>query len=616
MQTFVASAFYVPFMMMAILFLGFLSQWLAWRFKLPAILFLILCGLLIGPLSVHLSHSGIPLFNPQAYFEDLLYPLVSICVAIILFEGCLCLRFSEVKGYGIIVRRLITLGLIITGILSTLLCYFILGVSLEVSCLVGAITVVSGPTVVPPLLRTVRPNERVSNILRWEAMLIDPLGALLAVFVFIGISTAYESAVYEITLQLLEVMIVGGLGGLFLGYILGVVLRRQYVPGYLTNMFVLTIVIFAYVFAEQVAHGAGLLIVTIMGLVVANMPGTHIDEILDFKENLSLLLISGLFIVLGATINFGYLDQIWWKLIVLILILQFVVRPLVAFVCTIGTDMPWQEKVILGWIYPRGIIAASVAALFAIKLEALTGRHQEAEQLVLIVFMVILGTVIFQSITAPLAARLLRVSAPEPEGFLIIGGDTVSRCVAKALMANNIRVTLTDTTWRNYQACRLEGLNCYFGNPVSKHADWHLNLLGLGRMLGLSTSVHMNTLSAVRFAREFGKSNVYLLADSGVKNNINDSYLTERHSRVMFDTHVDYGFLEQLVANDTPLKTTLITENFNWESYCESNPSAIPLFFISPKGKVVVCSQSTQQKAGEGWRVMAFVPHSPTHNKD
>lgn len=609
MQTFVNSDFYVPFILMAILFLGFLSQWLAWRLKLPAILFLILCGLVIGPLSVHFNYSGIQLFDPEHYFEDLLYPMVSVCVAIILFEGCLCLKFSEVRGYGVVVRRLITTGMLITGLLSTLLCYFVLGVSLEVACLVGAITVVSGPTVVPPLLRTVRPTERVSNILRWEAMLIDPLGALLAVFVFIAISTTYDAAFYEIILQLFEVLLVGGLGGLLLGYMLGIVLRRQYVPSYLTNMFVLTVVIFAYVFAEQIAHGAGLLIVTIMGLVVANMPDTHIDDVLDFKENLSLLLISGLFIILGATINFGYLHDLWWRVLILILLLQFIVRPLVVYTSTFRTGIPWREKVILGWIYPRGIIAASVAALFAIKLEALTGIYQESDELVLIVFMVILGTVIFQSMTAPIISRLLKVSAPEPEGFLIIGGDSVSRYIAKVLMTNHIRVTLTDTTWRNYQACRLDGLHCYFGNPVSKHADWHLNLLGLGRMLGLSTSIHMNTLAAVRFAREFGKGNIYLLNDSSAKKNATNSYLTERHSRILFNQNIDYATLENFVAEQVPIKTTLITENFDWQAYSKVNPSAIPLFFISPKGKVVVSSPATMESAPHGWRVMAFIPH-------
>ncbi|WP_100550993.1 cation:proton antiporter [Caedibacter taeniospiralis] len=400
-NNFFASTTYIPVVFMVILLLGFICQWLAWRMKLPAILFLLVVGIVLGPVSQLVLGEHYQFLRPTFLFKDTLYPIVSICVAVILFEGCMSLKFKEIKGLGGTVRNIVTIGLLVTAILTTLLVHFIFNISWQVSALIGAISSVSGPTVVVPILRSVRPTEKLANVIRWEGMLVDPIGALLAVIVFTAITASQYNALWNIITHILLVFIVGGIGGLIAGFLLGTILKRQWVPGYLNNMFVLSFVITSFVVAERIVEGGGLLIVTVMGVIVGNMPNAHIEEILDFKESLSLILISNLFIILGANISFEHLEAVWWKAIILVLLLQIIVRPIAAGISTLGSELNWSERVMVSWIAPRGIVAAAVAALLSIKVIENLHFSEEGELLVLIVFMVILGTVIIQSLTAP-----------------------------------------------------------------------------------------------------------------------------------------------------------------------------------------------------------------------
>ncbi|WP_119343314.1 cation:proton antiporter [Facilibium subflavum] len=606
---FFVSASYIPVIFMAILMLGFICQWLAWRLKLPAILFLLLVGILLGPVSQMLFGAKMQLLDPTSLFGPILYPMVSLCVSIILFEGCMSLKFREIKGLGGTVRNIITIGLLITAILTALFVHYLFDISWKVSALIGAISSVSGPTVVVPILRSVRPTTKLANIIRWEGMLVDPIGALLAVIVFTAITASQYEAFWHISVHILFVLTIGGGGGILAGFILGTILKKQWVPSYLNNMFVLSFVVTMFVIAEHIVEGGGLLIVTVMGILVGNMPNAHIEEILDFKESLSLILISSLFIILGANVSFAYLSEIWWKAIILILLLQFLIRPLAASISTINSDLNWRERLMFAWIAPRGIVAAAVAALFSIKVIETLNAPQEGELLVLIVFMIILGTVIIQSLTAPTLAKILHASAPEPRGFLIIGGNSLARAIAKALKQNHIGVMLADTSWQNVQACRLEGLECYYGSSVSEHADWHLNLVGIGRMLGCSSSEQMNTLAAVKYYREFdGRASVFTLPTSQNKANSKLTYLTKKYSKRLFSRDLSYHSLRSAIKQGGQIKTTNLTSEFTWDYFLSNNPTAIPLFYINNKNMVHVVSPDSQFNPQSGWKVIFLVP--------
>jgi NhaP-type Na+/H+ or K+/H+ antiporter len=605
----------VSLILMSILLLAMFAQWLAWKLKLPAILFLLIAGIIIGPISGLVLNVPGGILDPSRLLgDDLLYPMVSLSVGIVLFEGCMSLKLSEIKGMGGPVRNLVTIGLLMTAVLTTVFSHYILNFPWEIAALLGAITSVSGPTVVVPILRSVRPTKNLANVIKWEGMLIDPIGALLAALVFSTISSISQfQAVTQILIHVFGVAALGVGLGVLSGWILGTVLRRHWVPDYLSNLFALSCVIVSFAIAEYILEGAGLLSVTIMGVFVGNMRNSHIEEVMDFKEHLSLLLISVLFIVLAANVSFSNLEGIIAPAVILILCLQFIVRPLAVFVCTLRSNLNWRERVLLGWIAPRGIVVAAVAALFSVKLINEAGNSNPeyviyGQLLSLVAFLIIIGTVTIPSLTASFLARFLRVSSPDPKGFLIVGANKFARAIAKALEAQGLSVVLADVSWRNIQAARLEGLQSYYGNSASEHGDWHMEMVGIGRMLGLSSHDQINTLSAVKYYGEFGSNSVFLLPASENRQNIKLSKMNKKYGKRLFTDGYVYEDLRDIVNAGAVVKTTKITSEFNWEQYLEMNDKhAIQLFAVSPKLVVHVVSPDSVVSVSAGWSVIALV---------
>ena len=449
-------------------------QWLAWRLKLPAILFLLLSGILAGPVLGWL--------DPQEMFGPLLMPMVSLAVALILFEGSLTLRLAEWHEIGNVVQRLVTLGALSTWAVITLATHWLLGFDWLLALLFGTLTLVTGPTVIVPMLRVVRPKASIANILRWEGIVIDPIGALLAVVVYSFIIASASGD--GLSHSLLTFGSLFGIGG---GWALGSIMRRQWLPEYLHNLATLATVLGIFIASNQVMHESGLLAVTLMGMWLANMKGVDVRHILHFKENLSVLLISGLFILLAARLDLQALIALGPLVLILLLVIQFIARPLNVMLSTVGSNLNWRERALLSWIAPRGIVAAAVSAIFAIRLDE--AGHAGALLLVPLTFAVIIGTVVLQSATARPLARLLKVTEPAPSGFLIVGANRPARTLGKALQQLGSRVLLTDSSWENIRAARMEGLPTYFGNPASEHADLHLDLAGLGYLLALSPAL-------------------------------------------------------------------------------------------------------------------------------
>ncbi|MBG4175116.1 sodium:proton antiporter, partial [Pseudomonas aeruginosa] len=397
-----------------------LSQWLAWRLRLPAILFLLLSGIVAGPLLGWL--------DPDEMFGPLLFPLVSLAVALILFEGSLTLHFSEWKEIGTVVHRMVTIGALSTWGVIALAAHYLLDFSWEMALLFGTLTLVTGPTVIVPMLRVVRPKAAVANILRWEGIVIDPIGALLAVVVYSFIISSGEGEGWLHSLQTFGgVILCGSLFGILGGWALGIVLRRHWLPDYLHNLATLAAVLGVFIASNRVMHESGLLAVTLMGMGLANMKGVDVRQILHFKENLSVLLISGLFILLAARLDINALLGLGPAALLVLLLIQFVARPLNVALSTWGSPLSWRERALLSWIAPRGIVAAAVSAIFAIRLSA--EGHAQAALLVPLTFLVIIGTVVLQSATARPLARLLKVAEPSPSGYLIVGATPVGRAI-------------------------------------------------------------------------------------------------------------------------------------------------------------------------------------------
>ena len=582
--------------------ISFASQWLAWRVKLPAILFLLASGLLIGPVTQQ--------FNPDALFGDLLFPLISLAVAIILFEGSLTLDLKEIRSQKGVVQRLITVGAGITWAVVAIATHYLFGLSWELSILFGALTVVTGPTVIVPMLRTVRPNADVGNILRWEGILIDPLGALLVVVVYeFIVAQGQAQGALSGMLAFVEIIASGTVLGLAAGWILGFILKRRWVPEYLENMATLSMVFVSFSVANMLAHESGLLAVTLMGMWLANQKDIRISEILNFKEHLTVLLISGLFIILAARLTLDDLIALGWMPFALLAVMQFVARPLSVWVSAIGSTLSWQEKSLLSWIAPRGIVAAAVSALFAIKLEQ--SGEAEAAVLVPLTFSVIFGTVVLQSATSRMMARWLGVAEPPPNGFLIVGANTIARTIALELKKNKVDVLLTDSNWDNIRAARMDGLRTFYGNPVSEYAEQRLDLVGLGKLLGLSPERSINTVAGMRFGNEFGQHNIYALRTS-VDARLSEMHIDgeEHRGQYLFSKDLTYSKFSSMLAQGAELHSTRLSSEFTWNDFQQQNgKDAIPLFAITPEGKVLTSKIGSNFEPKNGWKVISlFTP--------
>jgi NhaP-type Na+/H+ or K+/H+ antiporter len=579
--------------------ISFASQWLAWRVKLPAILFLLASGLIIGPV--------MGVFDPNKLFGDLLFPLISLSVAIILFEGSLTLDLKEIRTQRKVVQRLITVGAAVTWVVIAATVHFLFDLSWELSILFGAVTVVTGPTVIVPMLRTVRPNADIGNILRWEGILIDPLGALLVVVVYEFIVAQGQSeGVMSGFLAFIEIIASGTFFGLAAGWLLGFILKRHWVPEYLENMATLTLVFISFSVANMLAHESGLLAVTLMGMWLANQKDIRIGEILNFKEHLTVLLISGLFIILAARLTLDELIALGWLPLVLLGVMQFIARPLSVWLSAIGSTLTWQEKTLLSWISPRGIVAAAVSALFAIKLEQ--SGATDAQILVPLTFSVILGTVVLQSATSRPLARWLGVAEPPPNGFLIVGANSVSRAIGKELTKNGVQVLLTDSNWDNIRAARMDGLKTFYGNPVSEYAEQRLDLTGIGKLLGMSPERSINTVAGMRYGNEFGQHNVFAMRTS-IDARLTDKHIEgeEHRGQYLFADHLTYSKFSSLLSQGAELHSTGLTSEFTYDDFSNQNgKEAIPLFAVTPDGKVITCLIGKSFEPETGWKIISL----------
>ena len=583
--------------------LGLACQWLAWRLRLPAILFLLIAGLVVGPLTGWLQ--------PQALLGELLFPLISLAVAVILFEGSLTLNFKEIRGVNHTVWSIVSLGALVSWGVTSAVTHYLLGFDWSLALLFGSLTVVTGPTVIVPLLRTVRPNVRLSNILRWEGILIDPLGALFVVMVYEFIVSSSEvHSLYVFTL----ILAVGLAIGAAAGQAVAVVLRRGMLPEYLQPFAVLAVVLGVFSASNAIESESGLLTVTVMGMWLANAKNVNIQHILHFKENLTILLITGLFILLAARIELADFQALGWSALLLFVLMQLVSRPLSIFIATARSSLSLKEKIFLAWVAPRGIVAASISSLFAIKLTS--AGVEGATLLVPLTFMVIIGTVILQSATARPIAIALQVAEPAPRGFLVIGANDVARELGKAFAKYDCRVVLTDSNWDYISQARMAGLANYYGNPISSHADEYLDLIGIGHVVALTPDKHFNIMACMHFLSDFGEKRVFCLNDH-VNSSSSDKHKVaqEYHGMALFNGDVSYKKLASLINQGAEVKHTKLSGNFTYQDYLQRHKESfvLPLFVVNLKGRIQMYHDTQVFEPVEGETVVSLIKINESH---
>ncbi|ARV06052.1 cell shape-determining protein [Polaribacter sp. SA4-10] len=504
-----------------IVILGILAQWVAWKFKIPAILPLILIGLLVGPIAAEfLSEDGTkwiePIWNGEKglFPGDGLYYFVSLAISIILFEGGLTLKLNEIKNVGPVITKIITLGSAITFFGAGVVAHFLFNLNWELSFLFSGLIIVTGPTVITPILRNIPLKKDVSTVLKWEGILIDPIGALVAVLVFEFISVGGGSGFTKTALiEFGKIVLFGTTFGFTFAHGLAFVINKKMIPHYLLNVASLSTVLLVFVASDVFAHESGLLAVVVMGMVLGNGKLSNLKELLYFKESLSVLLISILFILLAANINIEDLLLLYtWKTAVLFAVVVFVIRPIAVFLSTRKSNLKLNEKLFISWVGPRGIVAAGIASLFGSKL--LRQGVEGAEYITPLVFMIVLGTVLLNATTARLFAKMVGVFLKSSDAILFVGASSPARLIANYLKENGKRVILIDSNKEYVEDAKKADLEAFtvdvYGNDLSDNIE----LNDVGYLIAMTGSEAVNEFAVKSFSEAFGEQGSYRLATS------------------------------------------------------------------------------------------------------
>lgn len=588
--------------------LGIGAQWLAWRFRLPAILLLSLAGLAAGP--------WLGLINPGEQLGAMLNPLVSLLVAFILFEGGMNLRFHELRQAGPGVTRLATVGVVITLFLGSSAARFVGGLSWPVAVLFGAIIVVTGPTVIMPMLRQARLRQRPASLLKWEGIINDPVGALLAVLVFeYFIYRGTGAAVFQVlsgVATALAAAVILGIGG---GYLLGKAFIRGDVPEFLKAPLTLAYVLLSYVLANQAQHEAGLLATTLLGMTLGNMRLRSVDELRRLKEYVSILMVSGIFVILTANLDPYILSRLDWRSGLLLALVVFAVRPVSVLLSTVGLRMEWRERLLLAWIAPRGIVAVTMAGVFA-SLMAEQG-YPGADLLLPLVVSLVLITVVLHGSTIGWLSRRLGLAAASQNGILVVGASNWSIELALQLKEMEIPVLIADSSWYNLSKARQLGIRTHHGEILSEHAEMSLELNDMGFLLATTTNNAYNSFVCTQYAADFGRTHVFQLPihidgetenKLGIKNTLRGVFafgssatkeeLEHRH-------HHEWQFHKTRITNGRPYETEQQT----------TTDDVLLMLLLRPDGTVLLNSEQFPLEPAEGDILLSYQAPMPGKQK-
>ncbi|MGD6801083.1 cation:proton antiporter [Rossellomorea vietnamensis] len=597
----------ILFNLMLIGLLGILSQWAAWRFRMPAIVIMSIVGLLAGPL--------LGIIHPEEDFGDLFKPIISIAVAIILFEGSLNLDFREVKGLGRPVFRIVTIGAFLAWILGSLAAHYVAGLSWAVAFVIGGLFIVTGPTVILPLLRQAKLKPRPAAILKWEGIVVDPFGALLALFAFEFIlfftAEGGGNALVMFFLASFFAVVFGWVCGKGIGWMF----EKGHVPEFLKSPVVFVVVIACFTISDEITHETGLLAVTAMGMTLANMHISSIDDMRHFKENISVLLISTIFVMLTASLSLETLIEIFnWKIIGFVLLMLFIVRPLSIFLSTIGTDLSWQEKTLVGWIAPRGIVALTVSSYFAsILLE--TG-FEDAAVLTSVTFALVFGTVTVHGFSIGWLAKKLDLAINDRPGVLLIGGSSFNTELAKTFRELNTPVLIADSSWKRLFSARKAGVPFYKGEILSEQTDYHMDLTPYEYLVAATEVDSYNALVCTTFVPSIGRNNLFQLSLKGKRSDDIEDLVHTIGGRILFQVNATWDELNKRIERGDVIRKTNITEKYPFEEYLsEREEHTILLFVLKPSGKIEFFTPDGSAKAEAGDVVVSLTQPCKEFNK-
>lgn len=581
--------------------LGIAAQWLAWRFHLPAIVLLSAAGIMAGPV--------FGIIDPREDFGDILRPAIGLAVAVILFEGGLTLNFSEIRDTSKAVRRLVFIGAPIAWGLGAVAAHFVAGLGWPAALILSGIFIVTGPTVIMPLLRNAHLTKRPAALLRWEAIIADPVGALFAVLAFelflvFGASDAHHD-LSTVLIRFAIAMPVGAIGGWYLGKLVAMIFIRGYVPEFLKAPVILMVLLAAYVATNHILHEAGLLTVTAMGVAMGNSRIASLSEMRRFKEVITVLLVSALFVILTATLEPETLMSLGVRDLAYILLLLVVVRPVSVWLSTIGADLTWQERLLTSWIAPRGIVAVAVTGLFGASLIEM--GNSDGERMVALAFAVVFITVILHGFSLKPAAKALNLSSDDDPGLLLIGSNPFSVALARELSAINVPVTIADSNFSHLREARYAGISTYHGEILSEIREHKIDLHSYSHLLVATDNDAYNALVCTEMAHEFSRSNILQLAAEADEKHENQTMSFTVGGRRLFVDPMDIETAKRKIYSGYTMQTTLLSDEFGMEDYLavRSDDSKI-ICSITPNGKLKFATSNGLPKVQSGDRIIAF----------
>lgn len=582
----------------AVVALGVAAQWLAWRLRLPAIVLLAVAGVFAGPVMGWIQ--------PSETFGELLQPLISLCVAIILFEGGLSLSLKDLKEAASGVRRLVYLGAPLAWIFGSLCAHYIGGLDIPVSLVFGAIMVVTGPTVIMPLLRQSALKRRTASFLKWEGIVNDPIGALLAVlvfqfFVFSGAGSEWGEALKSIATAILSGLVFGGFGG----WITARGFRAGLVPEYLKSPVMLGLVLVVYVLSNLMQHEAGLLAVTIMGVVIANMDLPGIGDMRRFKEYITIMLVSVVFILLTSELNIGSLTSIGWRGAALIAAIMFVSRPAAIMLATIGANMSFRERVLVAWIAPRGIVAAATAGVLG---TGMVENGYDAEILLPLVFAVVFATVFSHGFSINWLANRLGLASKQRDSVLLVGASPWTVELGRTLVDLKANVLIADSSWHNLRPARLAGLPVFYGEILSEFAEESIEISHVRSVLAATSNDAYNSLVCTQIAPEVGQRKVFQLPLGGEDDDPRGVARTNR-GNIAFDKEAVFEKLWRLYVRGYKFYKTRLSENYTYSGFLGERPAdCIEIATMSADGNVDFVSAQIEREPKPGDTIIYFAP--------
>ncbi|WP_163540038.1 sodium:proton antiporter [Gracilibacillus sp. YIM 98692] len=588
--------------------LGVGSQWVAWKFQLPAIVVMAIAGLLAGPI--------FDIINPEQDFGDLYRPFISIAVAIILFEGSLNLNIKELRGLGKPVFRIVTWGAILAWVLGSLTAHYVAGMSLAVAFVIGGIFIVTGPTVILPLLRQSKLKPTPAKILKWEGIVVDPFGALLAVFAFEII--LFLSADGRDATALLFFFL-ASLFAVVLGYVFakvtGWMFETGHTPEFLKSPAVFVAVIACFTIADEVKHETGLLAVTAMGMTLANIGISSIKEMRHFKENISMLLISAVFILLTSSLTMDTLKDVFRpEIIGYVLLMLFVVRPLSIFLSTIKSGLSLQEKTLVGWIAPRGIVALTVASYFASVLE--DEGFAGASIVTSLTFALVFATVCVHGFSIGWLARKLHLSSEGKPGAIIVGSNRFSIGLAKVMEELKIPAVVVDASYDRLYKARRSGVTHNHCEILSEQTEYTMDFTPYDYLIAASEYDSYNALVCSTFLPEFGRKNALRLPKQNHSGDQIDDIDHTIGGRELFSPAVGLEELKYRIKGGYVFRKTTLTEQYTFRDYMHDRHEETVLLFILKQSKqLVFFTEQTESTATTGDTIVSLTPPSKEFHK-